>query len=77
MANVNSGKILGNMIDEGNRRGFPNMFGVFQKDGRKITAGLTLIAAAMLVLSSLTSFLPELPRQEQRFRDRGNRRDSH
>ena len=73
MANVNDGKILGRMTDDGNQKGFPNTTAYHGTTGKKVTAFLTAVVAGMLVISSITNLFPNLPRVNRGFRDRNDR----
>ena len=65
MANVNDANFINRKLDEGNKRDFPNLMGWFADAGKKITAGLMMFSAGMLVITAFTNLLPELPRREK------------
>ena len=67
MANVNDGKFFDNKIAEGNNRSWPTMTSWFKGTGKKVTAGLTLAAAFMIVCTALSNLLPDIPQDRRKF----------
>lgn len=70
MANANEGKFYDGKLSEGNKRDFPHVMNWFGTTGKRLTAGLTLACAFMVVCTAITNLLPEIPRTSRNDRDR-------